>query len=153
MKAAFYEKHAEDLGMDLLAKPFGAYEDEVLEQAMPPGMAYVGNEKYGRWEQDEAGRRRWSWGNNFLFYYLVFGGHRRHYYYHDGWSHWNRGYRGRAAYYGRSRDYGSYGTHTRNSARYRGSSFGSSGGFRTQDRSVRRAGRGTRGGGPGGAGK
>jgi hypothetical protein len=149
---AFYEAHYDDLGMDVLSKPYGSYEEEALTDAAPPGLAYVGNPKYGRWENDEQGRRRWSWGQSFLFYHLVFGG-RRHYYYHNDWRRWDRGHRGRSAWYGSNDSYGTYGKRTRNSPRYAGSGFGRGGGFQQADRSVRGAGPGGRGGGPGGSGK
>jgi hypothetical protein len=151
---AVYEEHYDDLGMDIVAKPYGMYEDEALHEAAPPGMAYVGNPKYGRWEEDEQGRRRWSWGQSFLFYYLVFGGPRHHYYHRD-WNHY-RGYRGRSAWYGSNStraDYGTYGSRTRKSARYAGSGFAGAGGFAQADRSIRGAGPRGRGGGPGGGGK
>jgi hypothetical protein len=96
---ATYEEHYDDLGMDIVAKPYGMYEDEALREAAPPGMAYVGNPKYGKWENDAQGRRHWSWGQSFLFYYLVFGGP-RHYYYHNDWTHY-RGHRGGGGWYGR----------------------------------------------------
>lgn len=152
-EAAFEDKY-DDLGMDVVAKPYGTYEDDALDEAAPPGMAYVGNPKYGQWEADEQGRRRWSWGESFLFYYLVFGGPRHHYYYND-WDRWNRGYRGRAGWYGPAgrSEYGTYGNRTRNSSRYSSSGFGRGGGFRRADRSVRGAGPRGRGGGPGGGGK
>jgi hypothetical protein len=152
---ALYEEHYDDLGMDILAKPYGIYEEEALKEAAPPGLAYVGNPKYGEWKNDEQGRRHWSWGQSFLFYYLIFGGSRHHYYYND-WNHWNRGYRGRSGWYGRNPDraaYGTYGSRTRNSGRYAASGFARGGGFRRADRSVRGAGPRGRGGGPGGGGK
>ncbi len=147
-----FEDNYDDLGMDILAKPYGLYEDEALREAAPPGMAYVGDSRYGQWEEDAQGRRQWAWGQNFLFYYLLFGGPRHHYYYND-WGRWNRDYRGRSAWYGANDSYGTYGSRTRNSPRYAGSGFGRSGGFGRADRSIRGAGPGGRGGGPGGGGK
>ena len=152
---ATYEKHYDDLGMDILAKPYGVYEEDALTEAAPPGMAYVGNPKYGEWKNDAQGRRHWSWGESFLFYYLIFGGPRHSYYYND-WNHWNSGYRGRAGWYGRDPNrasYGTYGSRTRNSARFAASGFARGGGFGRADRSVRGAGPRGRGGGPGGGGK
>ncbi len=150
VSAELYAAHVGDLGMDILSKPYGLYEDEVLRQAMPPGYAHVGNPAYGRWERDDRGRRHWSWGNSFLFYYLAFGPRRHHYYYND-WNHWNRGYRGQRAYYGRqaARDYGTYGGVTQRGSRYASSTVARRGGFERADRSIRGAGAGTRGGGPG----
>ena len=149
---ALFEQHYDDLGMDIVAKPYGSYEDEVLALAAPPGLAYVGNPKYGRWEEDDSGRRRWSWGQSYLFYYLLFGGP-RHYYYYDDWRRWNGDYRGRRAWYGADDSYGTYGRRTRNSGKFAGGAFAAGGGFRRADRSVRGAGPAGRGGGPGGGGK
>ncbi len=151
-----YEDYYDDLGMDIVSKPYGSYEDEVLTEAAPAGMAYVGNPKYGRWETDNQGRRHWSWGQSFLFYYLAFGGRGRHYYYYTDWNRWNGGYRGRRSWYGPSGGaavYGTYGSTTRNSSRYANSGFARGGGFARADRSIRGAGPSGRGGGPGGGGK
>jgi len=151
----FFEQHIDDLGMDIVSKPYGVYEDEALTQAMPPGYAYVGDERYGEWKQDQGGRRYWSWGEGFLWYYLLFGGN-RHYYYYDDWRGWNRNYRGRRAWYGGAGGtgrYGTFGSATRNSSRYAGSRWARSGGFDRQDRSIRGAAAAGRGGGPGGRGK
>jgi len=153
-----FEAHIEDLGMDILSKPYGTYEEEALTQAAPAGLAYVGDPRYGKWQNDEQGRRHWSWGNNFLFYYLMFGGGRRHYYYYDDWNRWQGGYRGSRPYYGGSGDrasrrYGTAGSATLGSARYASSRYAKSGGFKRQDRSFRGAGPGGRGGGSGGRGK
>lgn len=154
----FYEQHFEDLGMDVVAKPYGMYEDEVLTHAAPAGMAYVGDPRYGSWENDASGRRYWSWGDNFLFYYLLFGRGGRHYYYYDDWNRWRGGYRGSRPWYGEStaggaRRYGTAGSVTAGSSRYAGSTFGRSGGFTRQDRTFRGAGPGGRGGGSGSRGK
>lgn len=152
---ALFEAHADDLGMDIVAKPYGMYEDEALRQAMPPGMAFVGNPRYGRWEDDGQGGRRWSWIQSYLFYRLLFGGN--HYYHYGGWNTWRGGYRGRSPYYGgvdggRSR-YGTGGSLTQGSSRYAGSAFATRGGFKRAAKSYRGAGPGGRGGGPGGRGK
>jgi hypothetical protein len=115
----------------------------------------VGNPAYGQWENDSSGRRRWSWAESFLFYHVMFGG-RRHYYYYSDWDRWNRGYRGRRPWYGGTgadARYGTWGSDTRNSSRYKRTSFGRGGGFQSQDRGLRGAGRAARGGGPGRAGK
>ena len=78
-----FERYEEDLGMEILSKPFGMYEDEVLTFAAPPGLSKVGNPAYGRWEDDGQGRRRWSFFESYLFYHMMFGGRRHYYYYND----------------------------------------------------------------------
>jgi hypothetical protein len=151
---ALFERHVDDLGMDIVAKPYGTYEDEALREAMPPGMAFVGNPKYGRWEDDGRGGRRWSWIEGYLFYRLMFGGN--HYYHYGAWNSWHGGYRGRSPYYGGASGstlYGTRGKHTQSSSRYAGSSFARGGGFKRSATSFRGSGPRGRGGGPGGRGK
>jgi len=151
-----YEDNYENLGMDIVAKPYGSYADEALTQAMPPGYAYVGDPRYGRWETMPDGRRRWSWLETYAFYHLMFGGP-RHYYYHRDWDPWYRGYRGRDAWYGSGTGggyyYGTRGSMLAGSSRYQGSRFGRSGGFQRAAASFRGAGPDGRGGGPGSRGK
>ena len=150
-----FDDYADALGMEIVSKPYGVYEEEQLEKAAPPGMAYVGNPKYGRWENDGRGGRRWSWLETYAFYHLMFGGN-RHYYRYNDWDRWNRDYRGRRGYYGSDPSkprYGSAGSVTQTSPRFRGSSFGRTGGFQRAAASVRGAGPSGRGRGPGGGGK
>lgn len=150
-----FEKSEDDLGMEIVAKPYGLYEEEALAAAAPPGMSKVGNPAYGRWEDDGHGRRRWSFFESYLFYHMMFGG-RRHYYYYNDWNHWRGGYRGQRAYYGRNpqeRQYGTRGSATRSGSRFAGSTFARRGGFNQSTGSLRGAGPRGRGGGPGGGGK
>ena len=152
---AFFYAHINDLGMDIEAKPYGSFESEKITEAAPPGMAYVGNPRYGRWESDGRGGRRWSFFEAYLFYHLIFGG-RRHYYGYNSWNSWGRDYRGRRPFYGGTQTaplYGSRGQVTQNAPRYQGSAFAGSGGFRRASASVRGAGPGSRGGSFGGSGK
>ena len=152
---AFFYAHINDLGMDIEAKPYGSFENEKITEAAPPGMAYVGNPRYGRWESDGRGGRRWSFFEAYLFYHLMFGG-RRHYYGYNSWNTWGRDYRGRRPFYGGTQTaplYGSRGQVTQTAPRYQGSAFAGSGGFRRASASVRGAGPGSRGGGFGGSGK
>ena len=152
---AFFYAHINDLGMDIEAKPYGSFESEKITEAAPPGMAYVGNSRYGRWESDGRGGRRWSFFETYLFYHLIFGG-RRHYYGYNSWNTWGRDYRGRRPFYGGTQTaplYGSRGRVTQTAPRYQGSAFAGSGGFRRASASVRGAGPGSRGGSFGGSGK
>lgn len=147
----FYEEHEDDLGMDILSKPYGYYEEESLTEAVPEGMSLIGNERYGRWERDNSGNRFWGWYGRYAFYSSLFGG--RRYYYND-WNTWNRSYRGRRAYYGMNDNvYGTYGRNVQSNSRYQKSNFGRKGNFKSQSASVRGAGSSSRGRGPGGGGK
>ncbi|MBU1340717.1 MAG: hypothetical protein KKE44_13825, partial [Proteobacteria bacterium] len=58
--ANFYDANLEYLGMAILSKPYGVFEQDREIQAAPPGMAYVGNPKYGEWKNDDKGDRFWS---------------------------------------------------------------------------------------------
>lgn len=149
-----YEANLNNLGMDIISKPFGAYEEEALSEASPPGMSYVGNQRYGEWRRDDRGNSFWHWYGQYAFFSMMFGGPRPYYYYRNDWNTWNSGYRGRRPYYGPSDDPGRYGTSSsRTRQQYSGSTFARTGGFRAQDSSVRGAGARTRSGGPGRGGK
>ena len=148
-----YEANEDNLGMTIISKPYGQFEEEVSRVASPPGLDKVGNPRYGRWETGPDGRRRWSFLETYAFYHLIFGG-RRHYYYQGAWSGWRRDYHGRRAYYGPAGDPNRYGTYSNTTRqRYAGSTFAQRGGFRAQAPSTRAAGRAARSRGPGGRGK
>jgi hypothetical protein len=150
-----YEEYEDDMGMDIESKPYGTFEDETLEDAAPPGLANVGNEAYGQWEDDGRGGRHWTFFETYLFYNMLLGP--RYHYGYGMYNTWNTGYRGQRGYYGaqngKSR-FGTYGSQTRQSSRMGRSNFSKRGGFKNAGgASVRGAGRSFRGGGPGGGGK
>ena len=146
----YFEANLENLGMDIVTKPYGAYEDEVVNVASPPGMAYVGNSRYGQWREDNQGNRFWDWFGPYLFFSTLL---HRPYYYND-WNGWRGGYYGQRAYYGPAGDSNRYGTYSQNSGtRYSGSTWARKGGLQRQSASVRGAGPAGRGGGPSGGGK
>jgi hypothetical protein len=146
----FFYANEDNLGMDLIVKPYGYFEDEAVKTAAPQGMAYVGNPRYGRWITGKDGLSFWEfYGMYSLLNNLI--GMR---YSRPDYDMWYRDYRGRRPYYGRENEeerYGSGGVFTR--TRYAGSYYSRSGGFRRMEESVRGAGAGARGGGPGGGGK
>ena len=142
------------LGMEILSKPYGYFEDERVNEASPPGMAFVGNKRYGEWRSDP------STGRSFWYYYGIYSFLNRgpgHYYDRNSWGQWRDRYRNRGPYYGGTTAtgaaYGTYGTHVRTDSRYRNTDFARQGGLRAQAPSVRGAGPARRGGGPGGRGK
>ena len=146
----FFEANMENLGMDVVTKPYGSYEDEVVNVASPPGMAYVGNPRYGQWREDNQGNRFWDWFGPYLFFSTLL---HRPYYYND-WYGWRGGYYGQRPYYGPAGDPNRYGTYSQNTGtRYTGSTWARKGGLQRQNASVRGAGPAARGGGPSGAGK
>lgn len=149
-----WEDFEDDLGMEVVSKPYGMFEDERNETPAPPGMNLVGNAKYGEWRTDNSGRSFWHWYGQYALFRDLIGG--PGYYYRDDWDHWNRGYRGRKPYYGRNDSrpiYGTWGSGTNSNPRYRTSTFARGGGFQDASSSVRGAGAARRGGGPGGGGK
>jgi hypothetical protein len=153
---ALFEKYEDDLGMDILVKPFGQYEDEALNVATPPGLAFVGNPHYGRWVSDGSGGSYWKWLAAYAFFDSMFGGNR---YYQRDWQYWNANFRGRAPWYGRrpedrEDEENRYGSNSGRVARsFANTDWFRSGGYGRQDSSVRGSGPSFRGGGPGGRGK
>jgi len=149
-----YYDYYDFLGMEVVSKPYGFFEDEKIKEASPPGMAFVGDKRYGEWRSEP------STGRSFWYYYGIYSFLNRgpgFYYYRNDWGQWRNGYRNRKPYFGQSggmgATYGTFGSHVRSDGRYRNTSFAKSGGLRAQAPSVRGAGAGRRGGGPGGAGK
>ena len=107
-----FEEHVDDLGMDIVAKPFGAFDDEKVTSPTPAGLAFVGNPQYGRWQTDDRGMSFWEWyGLYRLFGDLLGAGGRPYYYRRDEWDTWSTRYRGQP-YYGEDKDKRErYGTH------------------------------------------
>lgn len=146
----FFYANEDNLGMDLIVKPFGYFEEEAIKTATPQGMAYVGNPRYGQWRTGSDGLSFWEFYGMYSLLNNVIGMR----YYRPDYDMWNRNYRGRKPYYGEGTQgerYGSGGVFTR--TRYAGSYYSRSGGFRRSDDSVRGAGASSRGRGIGGGGK
>lgn len=154
VSAELYDEYWDDLGMDILSKPYGEYEEDAEDTAAPPGMAYVDNPQYGEWQQDSSGNRFWAFYGQYMFMSHLIGPSP---YYYSSYHNYHTNYRGHSAYYGvdrsGSRRFGASGTATRSNSRYSKSTFTSRGGFKRAPSSVRGAGATSRGGGPGGGGK
>ncbi len=154
--ASFYDANLEYLGMAILTKPYGVFEQDRLTQAAPPGMAYVGNSKYGEWKQDNTGNQFWSWYGKYAFFSSLFF-FPPSYFHYNSWNSWNNNYRYQKPYFGKtqngSRKYGTSGSYVRQSPKFQSTNFAKSGGFKSQATSVRGAGAGLRGGGPKSKGK
>ena len=152
-----YEDNFEYLGMAILTKPFGIFEDEADTNATPPGMGFVGNPEYGKWEKDSDGNSFWSWYGKYalfsnLLFYSTMGPMR-----YNSWNRYNTNYRGRKPFFGSTTGgaakYGTNGTYTKQSSRFRNTSFAQMGGFKRAAPSVRGASGSVRGGGPKSKGK
>jgi hypothetical protein len=153
---SIYDANLEYLGMAILAKPYGTFEQDRLTQAAPPGMAYVGNPQYGEWKEDSSGDRFWSWYGKYAFFSNLFFFPPFYYGYHS-WYGWHNNYRYTKPYFGKTKQgfnrFGTYGTAVRQSPTFQNTAFAKSGGFKSQASSVRGAGSELRGGGPKGKGK
>ncbi len=151
---AFFLANVDNLGMDVESKPYGAFDSEKLTHAAPPGMGYVGNPRYGRWESDGSGGMYWNWLGPYLFYSTLFGSPAR--YGRGDWDTWNGSYRGSRPYYGGTSAaprWGSRSKTVQTSPRTQASTFARRGGFQRPPSSVRTAGSLSRGGSFGGSGK
>ena len=149
---AFFFANIDNLGMDVEAKPYGVFEADKMTHAAPPGIAYVGDPRYGRWE-NQGGGSVWTWIAPYLFYRSLFGSPWM--YQRNEWNTWRSGYYGSRPYYGSSSSSPMYGTRSSRTqaSTLSGSQFGRSGGFSRPAGSVRGAGPSSRGGGFGGSGK
>ncbi|OQY52443.1 MAG: hypothetical protein B6230_02695 [Desulfobacteraceae bacterium 4572_89] len=153
---SFYEQNLEFLGMAILSKPYGVFEKDRLTQATPPGMAYVGNSKYGEWKKDEQGTSFWSWYGRYAFFSSMFF-FPPSYFHYGSWNRWNNNYRNRQPYFGKNQNgaqhYGTRGSFVKQSPRFQASNFLKTGGLKSQAASVRGAGSKLRSGGPKAKGK
>lgn len=167
-----YWQHQENLGMAIETKPYGYFQEDMIQTAEPVGMATIaeptlvngvatGSNQYGEWRQSN-GHSVWHYyGMYRLFGDLLGGG--RNYRYND-WSSYNQRNRSNP-YYGRQNEYGTYGSGTYSNARYRNSSYArrnpsdvisagsGSGNTSRSTSSVRGAGSSNRSRGPAGGGK
>ena len=124
-------KNYENLGMAIITKPYGFYEEEGLKEAQPVGMATVakpvmqngvatGANQYGEWRQSN-GHSVWYYYGMYRLFGALAGPSR--YSYHD-WNSYSSRNRG-GAYYGTNNEYGTYGKSTYSNSRYRNGSFAS----------------------------
>ncbi len=64
-----FKKHQDDLGMEIVSKTENG---KVSKIASPPGYSqYVGNEKYGRWE-NKNGHSTWHFFSQYMFMSAMF---------------------------------------------------------------------------------
>lgn len=61
----FFKTHIEDMGMEIAAKTENG---EVTKNVSPPGYSnYVGNPKYGHWQQGSGGNSFWAFYGQYAF--------------------------------------------------------------------------------------
>ncbi|SMC68977.1 hypothetical protein SAMN02746065_10756 [Desulfocicer vacuolatum DSM 3385] len=100
----YYNKNIDFLGMTLLTKKEGAYDDAVS----PPGYGFVGDENYGRWRDDGNGGSFWEFYGKYALISSLFGGWYSPIHRHDYRSY--QSYRSkRKPFFGSSKQYGSSG--------------------------------------------
>lgn len=153
---SFYQENLEFLGMAILSKPYGVFEQDRVVQATPPGMAYMGNPEYGEWKKNDQGESFWSWyGKYALFSHLFF--FPPSYFHYGAWNGWRSNFQNKQPYFGKTQDgtqqYGTRGAHVKNSPKYQAGNFAKTGGFKSPSPSVRGGGAKLRGGGPTAKGK
>lgn len=57
-----YLAHKNHVGMEILSKPYGYFEDEASTIPSPAGASLVGNPEYGQWRTDpNTGASIWEW--------------------------------------------------------------------------------------------
>lgn len=102
---SIFKKDEKLLGMALISKKEG----EIEKDPAPPGYAYVGDEKYGRWRNDSSGGTFWEFYGKYAFFSSLFGGWYRPIYNHD-FDGYKRNKRNKSVYFGSKGQYGSSGS-------------------------------------------
>ncbi len=95
-----FDRHVNDMGMEIASKTDG----KLSKQTAPPGYSnYVGNERYGQWQQGSDGRSFWHFYGQYAFMSsmmgLIAGPIYRQPYtnYHSNYRNTGKSYYGRAA--------------------------------------------------------
>lgn len=104
----YYRKTEPYLGMALVVKKDG----KVSDVAQPPGYAYVGDEKYGTWKQDNQGNSFWEFYGKYALLSHLLGMGTGRIYRHD-YDMYNQYRTQGRTYYGQNRQYGTNGTLTK----------------------------------------
>lgn len=118
---AEYEQHKQHLGMSIYSKPEGALPEDATKAASPPGYNYVGNARYGYWE-NRNGQSFWVfYGQYALLRDLLWGPGFYQPVRRDTWSDYGRSRSAGQPYYGQNKEYGTEGSRTK--TRYAGSRY------------------------------
>jgi hypothetical protein len=103
---ATYRKHRDHLGMTIYSKPAGVLPEDATVIASPPGYNYVGNRRYGRWEE-RNGQSFWVfYGRYSLMRDLFWGRGMYRPIYRSEYRGYRSNIRSRRAYYGAKKQYG-----------------------------------------------
>jgi hypothetical protein len=103
--AIFFEENIDNLGMTLLSKKNGVLDKNVA----PAGMDnYVGNERYGRWEQSGSDSFWVFYAKYHFISAILYGG--MHRYSYGSYNRYATDYRGKKGYYGTGAGNDNYGT-------------------------------------------
>lgn len=157
-----YGANIDDFGMAISSKKLGQFANEAVEEATPPGMDMVGDDRYGEWREDSSGNTFWHWYGQYMFFSTLFGPDpyyysRNDYNSYNSWRNDRRSSAGTYGWYGQDRTkpvYGSSGSRTVQTASYKSSPFAKAGGANNRSTStLRQAGASARSRGPGGKGK
>lgn len=129
VKEDFFWKQYENLGMAIISKPYGLYDEDAMTDAQPVGLATVakpvvkdgvasGSNQYGEWRQSN-GLSFWHYYGMYSMFGRLIGPSR--YGYNDwyGYSNRRRGF----SYYGRENRWGTFGRSTYTNSRYQNSGF------------------------------
>jgi len=101
----YYKRNENFLGMSLATRKEG--EDSL--GVKPPGYAYVGDSRYGKWRNDNRGGSVWEWYGKYALFSSLFGGWYRPIYMNDYNSY--NSYRSRKQpFFGRNKEFGSSGS-------------------------------------------
>lgn len=107
-----YRKYQDFLGMTVLAKSA----EGVETTPAPAGYEYVGNPRYGEWRTDSSGNSFWAFYGRYALLSHLFGTFRQPVYRGD-WSDYRSARSSGRPYFGRSQQYGTQGSYTRNTHR------------------------------------
>ncbi|PCI71903.1 MAG: hypothetical protein COB38_04995 [Gammaproteobacteria bacterium] len=125
----YFWKQYDNLGMAIITKPYGFYEEDAISDAQPVGMATIaepvmkdgvatGANRYGEWRQSN-GLSFWHYYGMYHMYRGLIGPSR---YGYNDWSGYNSRRRG-SSYYGRNNRWGTFGSSTYSNSRYQNSGF------------------------------
>lgn len=117
-----FQQHREHLGMSVYSKPECVLPSDAEQVAAPPGYNYVGNTRYGYWEQ-RGGQSFWVfYGKYALMRDLLWGG--SGYYrpvYRSNYGSYRSATKAGKPFYGAKKQYGTNGSTTK--TRYAGSNY------------------------------